>query len=216
MVTTAFDPTVHGFRFRNRFVNVVAQLPNGTKISTSGRCGGMTYAALDYFHLGRAAPTYMPTPPARVPPDGDPLADYLLRRQLDSFANDSALRFVTWTLFPDAQLAFARGVKGWTAAEMLVLRRALDGGAPVAVGLIGARTMSDVGRRNHQAVVFGYEKVPGGIDLLAYDCNTPGTTSVLHWRKDETLIQASNRPDRPWRGLFVHEHVPKRPPKAAG
>ena len=98
MPTTAFDPTHHGFGFDNRFVNVVAQLPGGLKLRTKSRCAGMTYAALDYFHLGRGAPTYVPSPPARVPPDGHPLANYLLRRQLESFANDSALRFVTWTL----------------------------------------------------------------------------------------------------------------------
>ena len=83
MPTTAFDPTVHGFGFDDRFVNVVALLPGGLKLRTKGRCGGMTYAALDYFHLGRGAPTYVPSPPARVPPDRHPLANHLLRRQLE-------------------------------------------------------------------------------------------------------------------------------------
>ena len=114
MPTTAFDPTVHGFGFDDRFVNVVALLPGGLKLRTKGRCGGMTYAALDYFHLGRGAPTYVPSPPARVPPDRHPLANHLLRRQLESFANDSALRFVTWTLFPDHGLPFAGGARRWT------------------------------------------------------------------------------------------------------
>jgi len=216
-VRTGFDPVVHGFRFGNRFVNVVAVVRGGSKIRTSGRCGGMAYAALDYFHSGRASPTYTPTPPARVPPDGNPLADYLLRRQLDSFANDSALRFISWTLFPDAPLPFARGVTRWTTDEVVRLKRVLGvSGEPIVVGLIGARSIRDVGRRNHQAVVFGYDNVPGGVDLLAYDPNKPGITAVLRWRRNEAVIEASNRPGRPWRGMFVHDYTPVRPPKGAG
>ncbi len=118
MPTTTFDPAIHGFRFGNRFVNVVVSLPGVPKMRTKGRCGGMAYAALDYFTLLRAAPKFAPEPPARVPPDGHPLADYLLRRQLDSFHNDSALRFVTWTVFPDENLPFAKGVRRWTAEEI--------------------------------------------------------------------------------------------------
>ena len=216
MPTTTFDPAVHGFRFGNRFVNVVATLPGVPKLRTNGRCGGMSYAALDYFTLHRAAPVFMPAPPARVPPDGHPLADYLLRRQLESFANDSALRFISWTLFPDEGLPFAKGVRKWTAAEIPGLKSSVDRGVPVVIGLIGARSLPNVGRHNHQSVAFGYEVVGGGVDVLIYDPNTPGATSVLHWRKGEALIQASNRPTRPWRGFFVHDYEAKVPPKRAG
>ncbi|HEX4982070.1 MAG TPA: hypothetical protein VFV63_10245 [Ilumatobacteraceae bacterium] len=216
MPTTTFNPAVHGFRFDNRFRNVIATLPGVPKLRTSGRCGGMAYASLDYFSQHRAAPTVVPVPPARVPPDGHPLADYLLRRQLESFDNDSALRFISWTLFPDEGLPFAKGVRHWTATEIPGLKSSIDKGHPVVIGLIGARSLSDVGRRNHQAVAFGYQVVAGGVDVLIYDPNTHGVTSVLQWRKSEPLIQASNRPTRPWRGLFVHDYESKVPPKRAG
>jgi len=216
MPTTTFDPAVHGFRFNNRFRNVIATLPGVPKLRTSGRCGGMAYAALDYFSLHRAAPKFVPVPPARVPPDGHPLADYLLHRQLESFANDSALRFISWTVFPDEGLPFAKGVRHWTAAEIPELKSSIDRGVPVVIGLIGARSLSNVGRHNHQAVAFGYRLVRGGVDVLIYDPNTHGVTSVLHWKKGESLIQASNRPGRPWRGLFVHDYAARVPPKRAG
>jgi hypothetical protein len=216
MPTTAFDPTVHGFRFDNRFVNVVATLPGGPKLRTNGRCGGMTYAALDYFHRGRAAPAYEPRSPARVPPDAHPLARYLYRRQLESFGNDSALRFLAWTLFPDEGLPFAKGVRRWTEDEISKVRAAIDAGRPVPLGLIGARKLPEVGRRNHQAVAFGYHRVAGGVDLLVYDPNNHGTTSVLRWRRGISPIEASNRPTRPWRGLFVHDYDPAIPPTTAG
>ena len=215
MPHTSFDPAVQSFHFDNRFVNVVARLPGGTSLRTSGRCGGMTYAALDYFYRHEATPGYVPVPPARVPPDGHPLADYLLRRQLESFASDSAVRFLSWSIFPDESLPFAKGVRRWTSAEMSLLRRRIDRGDPVAIGLIGARRLGDAGRFNHQAVAFGYELVRGGIDVHIYDPNTRGRTTVLRWRSGRPEIEASNRSGRPWRGLFVHHYVPVTPPSSA-
>ena len=68
MPLTDFDPAVHGFGFPNSFVNQVVSLPNevyrllpgvlrraipGGNLETRGRCGGMAYAALDYYHAGR-------------------------------------------------------------------------------------------------------------------------------------------------------------------
>ncbi len=216
MPTTAFDPAVHGFQFDNDFVNTLAKLPGDSTLRTNGRCGGMAYAALDYFHLGRAAPTYTPRAPNKVPPDRHPLARYLYTRQLDSFRNDSAARFLAWTIFPDEGLPFAKGVRRWSANEIPPLRAEIDAGRPVPIGLVGARSLSDVGRRNHQAVAFGYRAVAGGVDVLVYDPNDHGVTSVLHWRRGESEIQASNRPRRPWRGLFVHDYTPRTPPKRAG
>lgn len=119
MRTTAFDPAVHGFAFDNRFVNVVADLPGGARIRTHGRCGGMAYAALDIFHAGRTAPPAPLTdPPGGVPPDGSPLADYLLERLLDSYREPSAVRFLAWTLLPDERTPLFKGVAAWTDEEL--------------------------------------------------------------------------------------------------
>src|ERR1051326_7354947 len=41
-----FIPSRDGFHFANRFTNVI--IP-GTSLSTHGRCGGMAWAALDYY-----------------------------------------------------------------------------------------------------------------------------------------------------------------------
>ncbi|MEZ5258497.1 MAG: hypothetical protein R2705_16835, partial [Ilumatobacteraceae bacterium] len=153
MPTTSFDPLVHGFNFPNRFLNVVATLPSGDKIRTSGRCGGMSAAALDLFHLGRTAPEQNWTSsPRQVPPDGTPIADYLLKRQLESFLDPSALRFFSWTLFPDFGTPFFGGVRSWTKDEVGKVCASIDRGEPCVIGLIGARKLSDVGRRNHQSV----------------------------------------------------------------
>jgi hypothetical protein len=214
MPMTAFDPMIHGFRFPNRFLNSVARLPNGATIRTSGRCGGMAFASLDIFHDGKQAPTDdWSAFPRGVPPDGTPLADYLFRRLMNSFIEASAVRFLAWTLLPDERTFIFKGVTAWTADEIPGLRASIDAGRPVALGLVGARHMSEVGKSNHQAVAFGYEVVRGGIDLAVYDNNTPRATVTLSWRKGVDGVAATNR-GTPWRGLFAHAYAPVIPPKS--
>ncbi len=211
---TAFDPTIHGFRFANRFLNTVARLPNGATIRTSGRCGGMAFASLDIFHAGKQAPTDDWSGfPRGVPPDGTPLAAYLFKRLMDSFIEASAVRFLAWTLLPDERTFIFKGVTAWTADEIPRLRAMIDAGQPVALGMVGARHMSEVGKSNHQIVGFGYDVVKGGIEIAAYDNNTPGRAVTLSWRKGANGITATNR-STPWRGLFVHAYAPMTPPRA--
>ncbi len=214
MPTTSFDPTIHGFRFANRFRNTIARLPNGATMRTSGRCGGMAFASLDIFHAGRQAPgDDWSGFPRGVPPDGTPLADYLFTRLMDSFVEASAVRFLAWTLLPDERTFVFKGVTAWTADEIPKLRQRIDAGQPVAIGLVGANHIGDVGRSNHQAVAFGYETVRGGVDIAVYDNNTPSTTVTLSWRKRSAGVAASNR-TAAWRGIFVHTYVPVVAPRA--
>src|SRR4051812_26891598 len=87
----AFDPATHGFAFPNAFVNDVLTLPNGAKITTAGRCGGMAYAALDYFHARQPVPVWRSDlwAPGRVPPDSHWLAQLFTHRLRDSFFTGS-------------------------------------------------------------------------------------------------------------------------------
>jgi hypothetical protein len=214
MPITAFDPTIHGFHFPNRFVNNVVSLPNGARIRTNGRCGGMAFASLDIFHAGRRAPLERFTDqPRGVPPDGTPIADYLYQRLMDSFMELSAVRFLAWTLLPDERTFIFKGVHGWSDDEVDGLRTEIDAGRPAALGLVGARRMSDVGRGNHQVVAYGYEPVAGGFDLFVYDNNTPDVRTTLQWRRNRPGLVATNR-SSPWRGLFVHTYQAEPPPDA--
>ena len=213
MPMTTFDPMIHGFRFANRFRNTVARLPNGATIRTSGRCGGMAFASLDIFHAGKKAPNHDWSGFERgVPPDGHPLADYLFQRLMNSFIEASAVRFLTWTLLPDERTFIFKGVTGWTTDEIPKLRAQIDAGHPVALGLVGARHISDVGRSNHQVVAFGYDVVKGGVDIAVYDNNSPRTTVTLSWHKGTDGVVATNRA-APWRGLFAHSYAAAVPPK---
>ena len=81
-----FLPSTSGFRFANAFPNVpvrrigipgVISVPIGD--ASNGLCGGMAFAARDYFESGR-------TPPGlESPPSEGALFDYLVDRLFDSF-----------------------------------------------------------------------------------------------------------------------------------
>src|SRR5699024_3873916 len=92
LVMTDYTPKRYASLFPNTFTNSIwsGSIPPfiGRKfsIATSGRCGGMAFASLDFFHLKTPVPTPSPKDFAssNVPPDGHPLADYIYTRQLHS------------------------------------------------------------------------------------------------------------------------------------
>ena len=210
--TVAFDPATHGFAFPNAFVNVVLQLPNGAKITTAGRCGGMAYAALDYFLPGQPVPRWRADlyGPSRVPPDGHWLAQYFSARLRDSFFTGSAAKFVTWSLHSDDPTWVFKGVTRWTKEEELPrVMGSIDRGRPVVLGLVVARSLGAIGD-NHQVVAYGYEKTSDGrIVVTVYDNNTPGKPVTLTSSEGQHEWVASN--GHVWRGFFVQDYTPKSP-----
>ena len=62
----------HGFKFPNSYTNDYTVIPEkyipdfihkgDLKFSTKGRCGGMAFAALDYFYAHKMIPGYTSTP----------------------------------------------------------------------------------------------------------------------------------------------------------
>lgn len=206
--TVGFDPAVHGFAFPNGFVDVALTLPNGTAITTRGRCGGMAYLALDYFLAGKPVPRVDRRlfAPGRVPPDGNWVADTIKSRLMDSFFTGSALKFLTWSVLPDGDVLVLDGVRRETREELPKVVAAIDAGRPVVLGLVAARSLAAVGT-NHQLIAYGYDRTPAGTTLLLHDNNSPGTEVTLTavdggWR-------ASNGPT--WRGFFVQDYEPAKP-----
>ncbi len=210
MPRTSFTPQQHGFHFDNDFVNKMATLPGFGGIETRGRCGGMAYAALDWFFAG------VPIPPTTtLPPDGSPLADYIYRRLLDSFLTPSAIQFVSWTLHADQDTWFFKGVTRWTKEDQIPrLFGSIDAGQPVPLGLVGARDLADVGNRNHQVVAYGYDfdEPSQNIRIYIYDNNSHDQEVVLSTGPGNPGVDASNR-DEPWRGLFLQSYGRRTPPE---
>jgi len=210
--TAPFDPATHGFAFPNAFVDTFATLPGGRKIQTAGRCGGMAYAALDYWHAHAPVPRWTSSlwAPSQVPPDGHWLADTIRKRLYDSFLTVSATHFVTWTLAPDDGAGVVRGVTRWTTEDQFPkVAAAIDGGTPVPLGLVVARRLDRIGD-NHQVVAYGYERgADGTLTVLVYDNNSPGEEVRLTSGPHDAGWLASNGPR--WRGFFVEDYDAEPP-----
>jgi hypothetical protein len=214
---TGFDPRVHGFHFANDFVDKVVTVPGYGEVGTDGRSGGMAFAALDYWFAGLPVPSHRPDdfPDRAVPEDGTRLADFIHKRLFDSYATWSARQFLTWSLAEDHPTWSSPGVARLTAEELPRVRRNLDAGRPVVLGLVAARGLDEVAR-NRQVVAYGYDEDGAGpatgspAQLFVYDSHHPDTEVVLtpgpggHWEESAG--------GGPWRGLFLQDYARERPP----
>jgi len=207
---TSFDAIVHGFRFPNFFeVSLCFELPLVGPIDIGriiyGLCGGMSYAALDYFHADISVPT-VDTQPAF----GDPLYAYLWRRQLDTLRwPDVPMRILEWMLRKDADVARRTCMR-----EFPKVRRRIDKMEPAVLLLIrGAGVSSPT--VNHQVVATGYvlDETTQGLRISLYDPNYPGETPEL------TLnLSPAHREEAPQhsksgagiRGFFVLNYRPRK------
>jgi hypothetical protein len=204
MPRTAFDPAKHGFHFANGFVNNVADLGPLGKITTRGRCGGMAYAALDYYFANLPVPLS-----SGLPADGTPLADYIYKRLMDSFLFNGA-HFVDWTTAPDHHTWFRAGVTHWTKFEEFPkIKQLVDGGTPVALGLVSANNLGNIGE-NHQVVAIGYDGDPNGsMTVYVYDNNHPD--QVIRIDSDPSNPHFNESTGEIWRGFFVEGYNTGRP-----
>ena len=102
-----------------------------------------------------------------------------------------------------------------TAQELPRVRRSIDAGRPVVLGLVGARDLDQVAR-NRQVVAYGYDDEGAGpgappMRLFVYDSHHPDTEITLDLDPDRRHWEAS-ADDGPWRGLFVQDYMRERPP----
>ncbi len=204
------------FRFRNAFTNRIATIPGVGNVETRGRCGGMAFAAMDYYLSGVPVPQWRSGlfAPDEVPPDGHWLADYLYMRLMNSFAVPSSAKYVHWTLASDHSTWFGgKGVSRWTKEdEFPKLRAMIDAGQPACLGLIDATNLLDIGNENHQVVAYGYEWHPkaGTMTVFIYDNNNNGQEHTLRTHPGNRHWDASNTD--PWRGWFVIDYTRLNPP----
>lgn len=170
---TTFNPATQGFRFVNDFVNDL-----GSGMRSDGLCGGMTYAALDYYLAGKRIPgiDYRPA-------IGTPLQTYLYRRQATLISsNPDRLADMIAGIGPkaDKKIYFERGLKEETLRE---LRAQIDNGTPVVLNLQDPKSIF-----GHSVLAIGYDMGAYRGDLgehiqdlsiYVYDPNHPRETRVL-------------------------------------
>jgi hypothetical protein len=189
-VVPGFLPSTHGFRFANSFPHVplrsigvpgVIEVPIGD--ASNGLCGGMAFAARDYFEAGRQPP------PDTTPPGSGALYDYLVQRLLDSFGlplgpkrylelmNPALPDGETWL----SRLGWLPHGRAWRMAreEWPKVRADLDGGRLSPLGLVKVKSLDpfDLGE-NHQVLAYGYDLIGDRLTLRIYDPNKPNRDDV--------------------------------------
>jgi hypothetical protein len=217
-VPDKFLPSRHGFTFDNVWPAqpaVVVPTPFGDVPfgkANGGLCGGMVFAALDYWNAGRQ-------PPASRPPLGTPLYSFIVRRLLESWRLPGGVaKYYEWMGMPDTDapafqlfgrpLLTRRGIAYRTiSGEWPGIRTELDRGSPVPLGVItvSSRQAKDLAL-NHQVLAYAYTTNGNASTVRVYDPN--------RGRRDDIAItfQAGASPatfthnlgigGRPVRGFF--------------
>ena len=199
-----FLPSVHGFRFANRWPSGPARewhfglVHLGIGDVGRGLCGGMAFVAADRFARGER-------PPGDVaPPDfGEPLFREIVDRQFDSFGAlfQVPVRF--------ALAAFAgerRRLRHTVQVAWPAIRRAIDAGELAMVGLVRrdgfALVAPDFG---HQVVAYRYEASAQRVAIGVYDPNHPGddTVELVLERGPEGAISLGQSTGEPLLGLLA-------------
>ena len=228
MPSTAFTPQADGFAFDNSWPSAPAvSVPTpfgqiGIGNAAAGLCGGMVFAALDYWHAGRR-------PPAGRPAAGSPLYKFIVQRLIDSWHLPAGVaEYYQWMNLPDGDstvtalgktLVTQRGVSWRTIAQQWPqVRSSIDGGVPAALGLVtvASANPAQLGA-NHQVLACGYATTGTEVALDVYDPNS-GEASGVHISFDTsdpgvaTTFTHNLNLDRPVRGFFVTGYSPAPPP----
>jgi hypothetical protein len=182
-----------------------------------GLCGGMVFAALDYWQAGR-------NPPASQPAAGTPLFRFIVRRLIQSWHIPYGVAgYYRGMLSSDAQLAARSISRQWPRVRAL-----LDAGQPVALGIVTVDSANALLLgHNHQVLAYGYVADDRHVTLLVYDPNSGPTDDVVIGFSATVSPPPSDGADRtparvafthninvswPVRGFFVTRYAPADPP----
>jgi hypothetical protein len=215
----AFRPSVDGFHFNNSFTaNVNLPFPiNGIRTLSRlyGLCGGMCAAAADYWK----DPVQSIPATTTVPPNGSPLHQYLVQRQMDSFGPDGSagaqfpvlmemtndgsngLRARTRQEFGKLQTMFAQGI-GAVPLGLIYVERGVLATNPEAV--FG----------NHQVLATGVTCTLANqnVSIRIYDPNFSNNDAVVIQCTQVPPPSIAGFPGVNVRGFFVMPYAPKIPP----
>lgn len=209
-VQTNFSSINHGFRFPNFFelqLPVKFSLPFGGSVDLSnivfGLCGGMCFAALDYFYLGERPPAE--TDSKKI---NRKLFGYLCERQLDSLKIPVLLKVFEWMLSEEETIATRMA-----RYEIPKLRRMLDRGEPAVLVLVRAHGLENP-TQNHQVLATGYELDPVTRDMRIhlYDPNHPQRepSITLNLTSPRSGLQLAQSTGERLYGFFVISYKPQK------
>jgi hypothetical protein len=217
-----------GFAFHNSWPSqpaVVFKTPFG-KVDVGnakgGLCGGMVFAALDYWHAGQL-------PSTEQPAAGTPVYKFLVRRIVDSWHVPAGIaQYYQWMGLPDGDneySAFGRRVVveqglAWRTIRVQwpQIKKDLDRGVPCGLGLVttASRKPKDLGL-NHQVLAYGYETRPELVTVRVYDPNSGQNDDISigfdpRSPTKPTTFEHNIGMGHPVRGFFKVAYSPAAPP----
>jgi hypothetical protein len=205
VVLAGFLPSRNGFPFSNTKwpsePDLYLKLPpftwwgdNGLPIgnASNGLCGGMAFAARDYYDAAQFPPQVQPKGA------GDPVFDYIVRRLFDSFnspvfgscdgvcggydflANVVDFQTQMDPAYSDTDSLIDDG-RAWIMAHEAwpAIQAAIDSIEPCPIGLVLVKSLlpTDLGQ-DHQVLVYGYQLQQQQLTLYIYDPNAPSKDDV--------------------------------------
>jgi hypothetical protein len=209
-ITTNFKPQEQGFHFINSFeFNVKLDLPISNPIQLKdifyGLCGGMCFAALDYYKAGLPVPRIDEV--GKLPSG---LLSYLHKRQLDSLTLPVVPKVIEWMLRNDLDVG-----RLTARYETPKVRSRLSNGQPVVLGLVRVHTGQNP-TDNHQVLAVGYEfdDQTNQMTIHLYDPNHPGEepSMFLDISQPSQGIKISQSTGEPLRAFFVIRYKAQKPP----
>jgi hypothetical protein len=222
----AFVPSRHGVPFPNSWPRAPAvSIPTpmgsiGIGNAARGLCGGMVFAALDYWTFRLDPPSSQPAPDAE-------LYKFIVRRLVQSWhVPAGVVKYYQWMSLPDADTRLVirgrtvtiRGV--WRHSieqEWPRVRALLDVGQPAALGLVTVASANPLLLgENHQALAYGYEVAGSAVSIAVYDPNS-GPDDGVRIRFDPSSVRLRRLTHnlnigRPLRGFFLTAYSPVVPP----
>ena len=193
----SFTSSDHGFGFRNSF-NQLPNLPDlpgniDNRIEAInvgyGLCGGMALAARDFFLCNRAIPT------DTQPPQSGPLFNYLWQRLMDTFDRADGYKLLRRFVHFYLPTTYTREL---SVGEVRDVKKELDRGLPVVMGLVYVRLGQGNIWDNHQVLAYDYREPRRNKTIFSvYDPNEPNANNV----KVHTEIKEGHgflRPNQDW------------------
>lgn len=212
---TSFNPSVNGFKFANTFRGIDGSMRYG------GLCGGMVYASLDYLNARKPIPTQTYKPANRTP-----LQSFIYGRQANSAQEDN------WDKWEELRLDFLGtrdaeffewGIRGFNGGRLEELKRAIDAGKHIPLGLYAGRAKGIDGFEagDHQVLAIGYamgrytgnlQGHPEDFKIFVYNPNYPNKImTIVPDMKNKCYLEVESGVC--YRSYFVNsKYKPKTPP----
>jgi hypothetical protein len=223
-----FEPLSDGFAFTNSWPAAPAVTvstpfgPVGIGNAANGLCGGMVFAALDYWIAGHVPPKARPAP-------GTPLYKFIVRRLIDSWhVPAGVVEYYQWMNLPDGDVTASvlgrtvvvqRGVSWRTIEQQWPLVKAsIDAGVPAPIGVVTVKSanVAELGQ-NHQVGAYSYTVAGSEVTVGVYDPNSGQNDGVWIRFNTSTPQQATTfatniNIDLPVRGFFMTGYAAASPP----